>query len=62
MTQEQLAKALAHMESALQLLDDADASADIGAHLDLAIWRLRESMSTDTDKAGDAGIPPIQSN
>ena len=56
----QLAEALAHMESALQLLDDADASADIGAHLDLAICRLRESMTTDTSKAGCADRPPRQ--
>lgn len=62
MNLEQLAEALAHMESALQLLDDADASADIGAHLDLAIWRLRESMSTETSKAGGAGRPPMQGN
>jgi hypothetical protein len=40
--QEMLRRALALMESALELLDQADCSADVGAHLDLAIWKLRE--------------------
>lgn len=40
--EEKLQKALMHMECALELLDDADASADIGAHLDLAVCRLRD--------------------
>lgn len=35
-------KALSYMEVALELLDEADAPADIGAHLDLALSRLRE--------------------
>jgi hypothetical protein len=40
--QEMLRKALAYMEDALLLLDEAACSADVGAHLDLAIWRLKE--------------------
>jgi hypothetical protein len=40
--QEMLRRALALMEDALDLLDDADCSADVGAHLDLAICRLRD--------------------
>jgi hypothetical protein len=40
--QEMLRKALVLMEDALALLDEADCSADVGAHLDLALWRLKE--------------------
>jgi hypothetical protein len=36
--------ALGFMERALQLLDDSGCSADVGAHLDLAICRLREVL------------------
>jgi hypothetical protein len=39
---EALGEALAHMASALALLDAAAAPAQIGAHLDLAICELRE--------------------
>ena len=35
------AEALKLMEEALELLDRCDGAADIGAHLDLAICRLR---------------------
>lgn len=42
---ERLEKALSCMQSALQLLDEADASAEIGAHLDLAICRLQDRLS-----------------
>jgi hypothetical protein len=38
-------RALNLMKEALRLLDDAKAAADIGAHLDLAIHRLRESLN-----------------
>ena len=41
---EKLEKALICMESALQLLDDADAPPEIGAHLDLAICRLMDVL------------------
>jgi hypothetical protein len=37
---------LDHLERALQLLDDANAPADIGAHLDLAVHRLREAVKS----------------
>jgi hypothetical protein len=40
--QEMLRMALGLMQDALGLLDGAECSADIGAHLDLAICRLRE--------------------
>ncbi|HUG80149.1 MAG TPA: hypothetical protein VML01_00690 [Bryobacterales bacterium] len=42
---EGLEKALAHMQVALEALDQAAAPADICAHLDLAICRLREAIS-----------------
>jgi hypothetical protein len=37
---EELQSALTHMKAALDLLDQADASGNVGAHLDLAICRL----------------------
>jgi hypothetical protein len=39
-------RALNLMKEALRLLDDAEAAADIGAHLDLAIHRLEESLGS----------------
>lgn len=42
--EERLLKAVAYMDCALQLVDQADAPADIGAHLDLAICRLKDIM------------------
>jgi len=39
-----LKQALHSMEAALQLLDEADAPADLGAHLDMAICRLNELL------------------
>ena len=38
--------ALAHMEQALELLDRCNDAMDVGAHLDLAICRLREIMES----------------
>lgn len=40
----ELSEALTHMISALELLDKGSARPDIGAHLDLAIARLSESL------------------
>ena len=42
---EALGGALSYMEAALKLLDKCDAPADIGAHLDMAICRLRDVLS-----------------
>ena len=39
-----LLNALSHMQTALKLLDEVDAPADIGAHLDLAVCRLQERL------------------
>ena len=39
-----LGRALALMIDALRLLDEGEAPADIGAHLDLAICRLSEAL------------------
>jgi hypothetical protein len=36
--------ALACMERALELLDEAGVPSDIGAHLDLAICKLRDAL------------------
>ncbi|HWJ38393.1 MAG TPA: hypothetical protein VNR86_06495 [Sphingomicrobium sp.] len=38
-------EALARMEEALELIDQCDGTSEIGAHLDLAICRLRELIS-----------------
>ena len=40
-----MADAMALMQQALRLLDDAGAPADIGAHLDLAIVRLGDAIA-----------------
>lgn len=42
---ERLLEALSRMASALESLDEADAPADIGAHLDLAICRLKDILA-----------------
>jgi hypothetical protein len=53
------AKALGFMENALRLLDQAKAAPWIGAHLDLAICRLREEMgNTETSAASSWDVPP----
>jgi hypothetical protein len=39
------AAALARMEEALQLLDACEGGDDAGAHLDLAICRLKEALA-----------------
>lgn len=36
---------MSYMQSALDMLDRANAPADIGAHLDTAICRLRDHLS-----------------
>jgi hypothetical protein len=43
----QFSEALRLLTEALALLDEADAPADIGAHLDLAIYRLEEHAKLD---------------
>jgi hypothetical protein len=40
--------ALSYVESALEILDRWDAPADIGAHLDLALHRLRQVVGDRT--------------
>jgi hypothetical protein len=44
--------ALSLMEHALDLLDRCDVPIDIGAHLDLAICRLREAIHSAGPAAG----------
>jgi hypothetical protein len=46
--QDMLREALSYMESALELLDRAQVSAHIGAHLDLAICELQSAMGLST--------------
>ena len=45
LAESKLADAMALMQRALQLLDETQAPADIGAHLDLAIVRLGEATA-----------------
>jgi len=52
--QQKLQDALNHMEVALQLLDEADCSPDVGAHLDLALCRLKDVLP----QPGPDVIPP----
>lgn len=52
-----LEKALASMQEALALLDDADVAHDIGAYLDLAICRLTNEMSPPAEIGGMNKIP-----
>ncbi len=39
-----LMMALQHMKAALELIDQINEAPDVGAHLDLAICRLQESL------------------
>ena len=41
-----IARAINLVTKALALLDEADAPADIGAHLDLALHRMRANTAT----------------
>ena len=61
-TEEKLEKALICMESALQLLDDADAPADIGAHLDMSMCRLKDVLSELAPDLPRAGSRPSGAN
>ena len=47
-----LSKALQLLQSALELLDQAGAPADIGAHLDFTIVRLLEALEASTAADG----------
>lgn len=47
------ASALSLMEEALGLLDRCDAAPEIGAHLDLAICRLREILGIGATEADE---------
>lgn len=51
---EALGKALVYMEAALQLLDDAEAPPDIGAHLDMALSRLKAILPQTAPQPGVA--------
>jgi hypothetical protein len=44
--------ALALLEDALVILDQLEMPADIGAHLDLVICRLRERLGTSAPRPG----------
>lgn len=48
-----MGEALTRMTTALELLDDSGAPADIAAHLDLAVHRLQEALGTTEDVRGE---------
>lgn len=53
------AEALAHMEAALELLDRCEGTLEIGAHLDLAICRLRDLIERHAPRsAPEAPLDP----
>lgn len=45
--------ALAYMEQALELLDRCEGTLDVGAHLDLAICRLRDVLGHSSIDPGE---------
>ena len=47
MDTEQLLLALEHLRTALRLLDQSGAPAQIGAHVDLAIHQLQDALGID---------------
>lgn len=49
--EEKLWRAEMHLEAALRLLDETDVPADVGAHVDLALCRLKEALR---------GLPPSE--
>ena len=46
-------EALRHMEEALRLIDSAELPVEVGAHLDLAICRLRDLVDGKPGSAWD---------
>ena len=53
--EQQLRNALSLMSNALQILDETQCSADVGAHLDLAICRLSDLLPP---PASDVAVDP----
>lgn len=58
---DRLDDALSLLKKALGLLDEVDAPADIGAHLDLAIHRLEASLGS-VSNAFDGGSAQLRSS
>lgn len=56
-----LSDALDLLIDALRLLDTASAPPDIGAHVDLAIHRLRASLGSEKQQVGDLCLLPRSS-
>lgn len=54
---EQLRNALSLMRNALRILDETECSADVGAHLDLAICRLTDLLPGSDADAVDPQPP-----
>ena len=56
----QLRNALSLMRNALQILDEAECPADVGAHLDLAICRLSDLLPRSSSDAALDPEPPAR--
>ena len=56
----QIRKALSLMTNALQILDETGCSADVGAHLDLAICRLSDLMPAPRSDVAVDPEPPAR--
>lgn len=54
-----LQEALVTMEAALHLLDQAEAPAEIGAHLDLAICKLQKVIGVQPDRSGKTAVAAV---
>lgn len=57
---EELQTALAKMQDAIDLLDIAGAPADVGAHLDLAISRLKEIICASDHRVSDVIVVAVK--
>jgi len=53
---EALVDALAHLQSALELLDRANAPGQIGAHVDLAICQLQDEIGSGSETSGSISL------
>jgi hypothetical protein len=57
--EEALEEALAHLRTALELLDRAKAPGHIGAHVDLAMCQLQDEIGSDS---GTSASVPLGTN
>lgn len=56
----ELQSAMDNMQAALELLDEAGAPADVGAHLDLAICRIRDVIRRSSHDVTDQMLVAVK--